>query len=83
MIVCNSPKIVVRNGLKPIKQAKIEYLKRKPARERGLFSVENFGNAIWNKCAKKEIGVCYNSIYVYVRKPLTDGAIKYDCKITL
>lgn len=42
----NRPKIVVKNGLKPIKQAKIEYLKRKPARERGLFSVGNFGNAI-------------------------------------
>lgn len=50
----NRPKIVVKNGLKPIKQAKIEYLKRKPARERGLFSVGEFGNAIWNKCAKKE-----------------------------
>ena len=35
----NRPKIVVKNGLKPIKQAKTKYLKRKPARERGLFSV--------------------------------------------
>lgn len=84
MIVCNRPKIVVKNGLKPIKQAKIEYLKRKPARERGLFSCwGNMRGAIWNKCAKKERVVCYNSVYVHIRKPLTDGAIKYDCKITL
>lgn len=75
--------MAVKNGLEPIKQAKTEYLKRKPARERGLFSMENFGNAIWNKCAKKESGVCYNSLYVHVRMSLTDGAIKYDCKITL
>lgn len=31
--------MAVKNGLEPIKQAKTEYLKRKPARERGLFSV--------------------------------------------
>ena len=61
-IACDHPSIAFRNGLTPIKQAKTEYLKRKPARERGLFSVENFGNAIWNKCAKKESGVCYNSV---------------------
>lgn len=79
----NRPKIVVKNGLKPIKQAKTKYLKRKPARERGLFSAGNFGNAMWNKCAKKERVVCYNSVYVHVRMSLTDGAIKYDCKITL
>lgn len=30
--------MAVKNGLEPIKQAKTEYLKRKPARERGLFS---------------------------------------------
>lgn len=39
--------MAVKNGLEPIKQAKTEYLKRKPARERGLFSVGNFGNAMW------------------------------------
>lgn len=39
----NRPKIVVKNGLKPIKQAKTKYLKRKPARERGLFGVEILG----------------------------------------
>ena len=37
MATCNRPVMAVKNGLKPIKQAKIEYLKRKPARERGLF----------------------------------------------
>lgn len=30
--------MAVKNGLEPIKQAKTEYLKRKPARERGLFA---------------------------------------------
>lgn len=49
----------------------------------GFLRGGNMRGAIWNKCAKKERVVCYNSVYVHIRKPLTDGAIKYDCKITL
>ena len=58
----NRPKIVVKNGLKPIKQAKTEYLKRKPARERGLFVWEILGMQYGISVLKRRVGYNYINI---------------------
>lgn len=48
--------MAVKNGLEPIKQAKTEYLKRKPARERGLFGVGNLGMQYGISVLKRRVG---------------------------
>ena len=48
--------MAVKNGLEPIKQAKTEYLKRKPARERGLFAWEILEMQCERSVLKRRVG---------------------------